>query len=77
VSVQRLGGFVDPGHFNARVSLSSTLPVPTSDIVSAFTVCLLPYKGDKISLYDGSGWNLYSLPSTGLSYAPSWPANST
>lgn len=48
----------DPG---GRLSLTAGVPVTTSDVTGATTVFYVPYKSDKVPLYDGSGWALYSI----------------
>lgn len=46
----------------ARISLSSSLPVSTSDITAATALWLLPYKGNVIDIYDGSAnWNRFPI----------------
>jgi len=51
-----------------RVSLSSVLAVPTSDITAATTVYLLPYNGDRLSLFDGvSAWTDLQVTSQSVS----------
>jgi hypothetical protein len=45
-----------PGLNNGRLSLSSGVPVTTSDVTGATTIYWVPYKGNEISLYDGSTW---------------------
>lgn len=39
-----------------RLSLTTAVPVTTADVTGATTVYLVPYKGTKISLYDGTRW---------------------
>jgi hypothetical protein len=48
------------GLCNGRLTLSSGVPVPTSDITAATTVYFAPYGGNQVSLYDGSQWNIHS-----------------
>lgn len=52
-----------PDTFCARLSLSSGSAVPTSDLVSQSTLYLHPYKGNRISLYDGAQWINHTLSS--------------
>lgn len=52
-----------PDTFCARLSLSSTLAVDTADLVAQSTLYLHPYKGNRISLYDGSQWINHTLSS--------------
>jgi len=39
-----------------RLTLTTAVPVTTSDVTGATTIFCCPYKGNKISLYDGSAW---------------------
>jgi hypothetical protein len=41
-----------------RLSLTTAVPVTTSDVTGATTIYAVPYKGNKIALYDGSAWNV-------------------
>jgi hypothetical protein len=41
-----------------RLTLTSGLPVTTSDVTGATTIYCTPYKGNKIALYDGANWNI-------------------
>jgi hypothetical protein len=62
------GGTVVPGTMQGRLTLSSTLPVPTADVTAATTVYLLPYKGNQAALYDGSSaWAYHAIPDAGVS----------
>lgn len=49
------------GHINEfRLSLTSGVPVTTSDVGSGSTVYAVPYVGNRIALYDGAAWNVRS-----------------
>lgn len=55
-----------------RLSLTSGLPVTTTDVTGATTLYLVPYKGYEISLYSGSAWvtltpGQISITNSGLS----------
>lgn len=50
-----------------RLSISATNPVPVSDITGATTLYFLPYKGDRVSLYDGVSWLSHTIPADGIS----------
>ena len=52
---------VNPSLCQGRLSLSSTLAVPTTDITSAATVYLQPYNGTGIAIYSGSAWTQYTI----------------
>jgi hypothetical protein len=54
-----------------RLTLTTSVPVTTSDVVGASTIYCTPYKGNQITLYDGTNWNLvtssqFSLALSGL-----------
>jgi hypothetical protein len=57
------------GQCLARLSLSATLAVPTADVINGTTLYLQPYRGNRVSLYDGTKWNSYTLPATPLALA--------
>src|ERR1051325_5536196 len=53
--------------FQARLTLTTAVPVTTSDVTGAGTIYLTPYKGNQIWLYDGSAqWNLFNLTEISL-----------
>ena len=59
--------FTPIGQFDARLTLSSGVPVTTADVTAATTVYLTPFKGDQISLYDGSSsWSSFTLSEISL-----------
>jgi hypothetical protein len=62
---------------SAPVQVSTGNPTSPNISLATVPVSLLPYKGDKIALYDGTRWMLYSVHSSGLSFSPTWPANSS
>lgn len=43
-----------------RLTLTSGTPVTTSDVTGATTIYCIPYVGNRISLYDGTTWNIRS-----------------
>ena len=43
-----------------RLTLTSGVPVTTGDVINATTIYCTPYRGNKISLYDGANWNIRS-----------------
>ncbi len=52
--------FVDPQICSGRLTLSTGVPVPTSDISSSATVYFSPYSGNRVALYvQDYGWRLY------------------
>lgn len=49
------GAYV-PVEMSGRLTLTSALPVTTSDVTGATTVYFTPYKGNVLQLYDGTNW---------------------
>lgn len=49
---------VQPG---GRLTLSTAVPVTTTDVTSQTTVYYTPHKSDKIPLYNGTRWQLYTF----------------
>lgn len=45
-----------------RLTLTSGVPVTTSDVTGASTVYLTPWRGNVLSIYDGSDWVPYVFP---------------
>jgi hypothetical protein len=43
-----------------RLTLTTAVPVTTSDVTAATTIYFSPYKGSRIALYDGTNWNMRS-----------------
>lgn len=56
-----------PSRFEARATLTSGLPITTADVTAATSIKLTPFKGNRISLYDGSSWAEYTLSEISLS----------
>lgn len=55
-----LANAITPQLFQARLSLTSATPVTTGDVNSG-TIYLVPYKGSKIGLWNGTRWKLHDL----------------
>jgi len=54
--------YVEPQICEGRLTLSTGVPVPVSDIGSSANVYFTPYKGNRIALYSaGYGWRLYTF----------------
>jgi len=54
--------YVDPQVCGGRLTLSTGVPAPTSDISSSSIVYFAPYMGNRISLYvQDYGWRVYSF----------------
>lgn len=54
------------GVFQARLTVATGTPVPTTDQTSKSTIYLTPYNGSSIALYSGSVWKLYTLTEISL-----------
>jgi hypothetical protein len=57
VTEKKLAVTPNPEVNGFRLTLTSALPVTTSDVTGATTIYCTPYKSTKIALYDGSVWN--------------------
>jgi hypothetical protein len=44
-----------------RLTLTTNVPVTTSDVSGATSIYFTPYNGNLVSLYDGTRWKLYSF----------------
>lgn len=62
------GQIVGAFPMQARLTLTTNVPVTTSDVTAAGTLYWTPYKGNKITLFDGSGNpGVYELTQKSLS----------
>lgn len=52
-----------------RLTLTTGVPVTTSDVNAATSIYLCPYKGNKITLYDGAAWGTIESTEVSLSIA--------
>lgn len=52
---------IDPGLCEGRLTLTTGVPVTTSDVTGATTIYFTPYKGNRLSLYTNSAWTLYAF----------------
>jgi hypothetical protein len=50
-----------------RLTLTTGLPVTTSDVTAATTLYFTPYKGNQIGLYSGSAWEVKTFSEISLS----------
>lgn len=66
LSANRLLGYGLQGIVQGRLTLTSGVPVTTTDVTGATTIYFTPYKGNRISLYDGTRWKLYALTEISL-----------
>lgn len=49
-----------------RLTLTTAVPVTTADVTAATTVYWTPYGGNRIALYDGSVWAIFTFAETSL-----------
>lgn len=49
---------INPG---GRLTLTTALPVTTSDVTAATTIYYTPFQSDKIVLFDGTNWKQYTF----------------
>lgn len=52
---------VDAGIVEGRLTLTTGVPVTTTDVTAAETVYFTPYAGNRIALYTGTLWKLYTF----------------
>jgi hypothetical protein len=60
---------VCPGTCDARLTLTTGVPVTSTDVTGASTIYLTPYQGNMIALYDGSAWVYHTLAEISLALA--------
>lgn len=61
VQVDRIGGFINPAICQGRLTLETGVPVSTTDQTAKTSVFFTPYNGNRISVYDGTRWELYTF----------------
>jgi hypothetical protein len=59
-------GWVDPSINGGRLTLTSGTAVTTADVSAATTIYFTPYKSDRLALYDGTNWRVYSFTEKSL-----------
>ena len=70
ILIKSLLYFVEPQTCNGRLTLSTGVPVPTTDIANSASVFFTPYTGNRIALYAQScGWRLYAFSELTLNIA--------
>lgn len=71
VELQDVSHSIQPGTMQGRLTLSSTLPVTTTDVTAATTLYLLPFKGNKVALYNITDaiWEEHDIPAVGVNIA--------
>jgi hypothetical protein len=60
-------GTVDNSVSQGRLTLSSGNPLTTIDVTAATTVYFAPFYGNRIALYSGTAWSLYTFTERSLS----------
>lgn len=61
------GVAVVPSMCNGRLTAVSATPVPTSNQTSVGTIYFTPYQGNKITIFNGTNWILYTFTERSLS----------
>lgn len=62
VEVSRSGpGQIDVGIVEGRLTLESGVPISTTDQTAKTTMYFTPYRGNRIALFDGTYWALYTF----------------
>ena len=69
------GGTVVAETFGGRLTLTTALPVTTSDVTAATTVYLTPHQGNQIALYSGSAWAYFDLTEISISVPATTDSN--
>lgn len=66
VQLDRVGAFLNPAICDGRLTTETGVPVSTSDRTSQSTIYFTPYNGDRIAVYDGTRWELYTFTERSL-----------
>lgn len=67
ISFNRMGGLFIPSYCDGRLTTETGVAVSTSDRTSQGTLYFTPYLGNRITIYDGTRWKLYSFTERSLS----------
>lgn len=70
-----LGGLLNRGICQGRLTLTSGTPITTSDVTGAGTLYFTPYNGNCIALHDTTRWNIYNFTEVSLSLSLSSGTN--
>lgn len=46
---------------NGRLTLTTSVPITTADVTAATTLYFTPYSGNRVSVFDGTRWKIYSF----------------
>lgn len=63
------GGGKDINTVSGRLTLTTAVPVTTSDVSAAGTLYFTPYKGNSIYLYTASAWTFYTFTEKSIAVA--------
>jgi hypothetical protein len=63
---ERLAGFFNPSICNGRLTTETGVPISTSDRTAQSTLYFTPFNGNRIALYDGTRWKLYTFTERSL-----------
>jgi hypothetical protein len=66
LTLERLAGFFNPSICNGRLTTESGVPVSTSDRTAQSTIYFTPFNGNRVALYDGTRWKLYTFTERSL-----------
>ena len=54
------------GIVEGRLTLTTAVPITTSDVTAAGTIYFTPYRGNRIALYNGTNWKTYTFTEKSL-----------
>lgn len=66
ISQNRVGGLLNRGVCQGRLTTESGVPVSTSDRTAQGTIYFTPYNGNLLTVYDGTRWKLYAFSELSL-----------
>lgn len=66
ISQNRVGGLLNRGVCQGRLTTESGVPVSTSDRTAQGTIYFTPYNGNLLTVYDGTRWKLYAFSEISL-----------
>lgn len=64
-----------PSICQGRLTLTSGVPITTSNVTAATTVYFTPFRGNAVSLYDGANWNAHAFAERSISVPASTNTN--
>lgn len=65
-TLERVGGLFLPGTCGGRLTTESGVPISTSDRTAQGTIYFTPYVHNRVALYDGTRWKLYTFTERSL-----------